>query len=305
MRRRTAAGATIMALLVLTGCGGAPGSGNSGGEAAAGDAGAPERAADLAPAAPKEDAADGAPSDDGGSGVIAAAAQLPVERQIIHTVELSIRTDDVAGAARRAATIATTALGFVADEHASGDDSATLTLKVPAGDHADVVARLEGLGKVTDRSRSTQDVTQEVTDTASRIESQRSSITRIRALLAEAGDLSDIISIEAELAEREADLDSLLSRQELLAGLTSMATITVSLYATGQEPPDDDDRGFLAGLAGGWDAFVSTAAVMLTVIGAVLPFAAVAVLVGYPAYVIIRRRRTTQPDAQPDAPPAA
>lgn len=303
MRRQSAFGATVVAILALAACS----SGGNDTDAASGAAIADEEAAAPAPAedAPADadkgaDDGAGESADEGAaSAIIAPAARSTTQRQIIYTVDLSISTDDVAGAAQRAATIAISAGGLVADEHTSGEDSSTLTLRVPASDHQDTIAKLEELGKVTDRSRGTQDVTDEVVDTASRIVSQRASIARIRALLDDATDLSDVISIESELAGREADLDALLSRQEQLAGLTSMATVTVSLYAYGEEPPPDDDRGFLAGLGGGWDAFVAAGALALTILGAVLPFAALAALVGMPGYVLIRRRR-----AHPAAPTA-
>ena len=48
---------------------------------------------------------------------------------------------------------------------------------------------------------------------------------------------------------------------------------------------------FLAGLAGGWNAFITIGGGFLTVLGALLPFAAVAALVGVPAWQIVKRRR--------------
>ncbi|MBB5790897.1 DUF4349 domain-containing protein [Jiangella mangrovi] len=303
VRRRTVLGTTTVALLAalaLAGCGGS-GSDDSG--SSAGGDGSLEAPAAEAPAegggsgdgeAAQDDAGDGdaGPRSEGGvlAEVVSAAAS---DRSIIYTVDLTISTDDVVAAANQAAAAAVTAGGYVADEQVYGDDNAVLTLKVPSADHQDTVAELETLGEVTSRSRGTEDVTQEVVDVASRIESQRASIARIRALLAEATQLADVVSIESELAGREADLDALLSRQEQLAGLTAMATITLQLFENGEEPvqPDDDDGGFLAGLSGGWDAFVTVGGGFLTALGAVLPFAAVAALVGIPAWQITKRRR--------------
>ncbi|WP_116951470.1 DUF4349 domain-containing protein [Jiangella endophytica] len=314
MTRRTTFGTTItvLAVLALAGCGGDDGGADSAGgsadvpaaEAPAesnGDAAAPDGAPEGG-----DDAADAAQSD---GGALANIASVVDGRSIIYTIDLAIGTDDVVAAANRAAAIATTAGGFVADEQVSGDENAVLTLKIPSDGHQQSVTELETLGDVTNRSRGTEDVTQEVVDVASRIESQRASITRIRALLADASQLTDVVSIESELATREADLDALLSRQEQLAGLTAMATVTLHLYETGEEPPqedDDDDGGFLAGLAGGWDAFVTVGSGFLTALGAVLPFAALAALIGVPAYRVVRRRRDQAPAATPvPGPPAA
>ncbi|SDS86354.1 DUF4349 domain-containing protein [Jiangella sp. DSM 45060] len=314
MTRRTTFGTAValLAALALAGCGGADDS-DSGGSSAA-DEPAPAAEAPEQNAAGDGDQAAGE-GEDGGKGdqassdggVLTNVANAVDGRSIIYTVDLTIGTDDVLAAANRASAIATTAGGFVASEQVSGDQDAVLTLKVPSTGHQQAVTELESLGEVTSRDRGTEDVTQEVVDVASRIESQRASIARIRALLADASALADVVSIESELATREADLDALLSRKEQLAGLTAMATVTLHLYEQGEEPPqeEDDDDGFLAGLAGGWDAFVTVGGGFLTALGAVLPFAAVAALVGVPAWQIAKRRRgQRQPAPLPDSPAA-
>jgi hypothetical protein len=300
MKHGMVAAAGVMTMLALAGCG------------------SPEEAAigsdrPGAAAGPENDAAGagGAAARDGG--LITQAVQDASGQDIVYTVELSIEVEDVHAASDRAATIATAAGGVVASEQVSGAEYATVTLRIPADVHADAVTGLESLGTVIERNRRTENVHEEVVDTASRVASQQASIARIRALLAEATDLAEIISIESELASREADLDALLSRQQQLARLTSMATVTVSLHAPGDEPETEDDMGFLAGLSGGWGALVATAAVVLTATGAMLPFAAAAALVGAPVWLVIRRRRAAratpagpgEPPAQPDASPAA
>ncbi|TDD98261.1 DUF4349 domain-containing protein [Jiangella asiatica] len=308
MRRQTTMGAigtTLVAVLALGACGAGGDDSSSAGDGGAQQAPAAERPdEDDAAADDAADAAAPAEGDTAESGVLNAAQSL-TDREIIYTVDLTITTDDVPAAADQAAAMVAAAGGFVASEQVSGDDHATLTLSVPSDGHQETVTELEALGEVTDRSRSTEDVTQEVIDTASRIESQRASIARIRALLAEATALAEVVEIESELAGREADLDALLSRQEQLAGLTSMATVNLTLHAAGEEPPpeeDEDDGGFLWGLSGGWDALVTVGGGLLTVVGAALPFAVVAAVVAVPAYVVIRRRRG---QAEPGGPAAS
>lgn len=281
MRRTSITAAAALAVAVLAGCSG----GSEGTADSSAEGGAAQR--EAAPEAADNAAGD---ADDAG-GVIDQAAMTASQRHVIHNVDLSIRTDDVPAAAHRAADIATGSGGLVADERTTGDRTATLTLRVPADGLDDALTRLTELGEVTHRTRSAEDVTQEVVDTESRVASQRASIGRLRTLLDEAGDLSDVITVERELSEREADLDALLSRQEQLAQQTSLATVTVSIEATSEPPDDDDDRGFLAGLGGGWDAFVSAGAVALTVLGAIVPFAILLAVVGYPVLVLVRRNR--------------
>jgi hypothetical protein len=107
----------------------------------------------------------------------------------------------------------------------------------------------------------------------------------------------------SELATREADLDSLLRRQEELAELTSLATVTVTFVAT-DSLVDEADVSFVSGLRGGWNALVDAATVATAGIGALLPFAVVAAALGVPVWWVLHRRRRvapTPPDAQPVA----
>jgi hypothetical protein len=242
-----------------------------------------------------------------GGGTISSAASIdPSPRHVIYNIDLVLETDDVARAAARAAALAETSSGFVANESTEGSESATLTLRVPAERHTSIVRELEQLGQVQHRSRTAEDVTDEVVDVDARIASQRRSIARIRELLDRATGLADVVRIESELANREANLDSLLQRQEQLSSLTTLATVTVTFYKTDDAPEEGPTAlGFMPGLRSGWDAFVATVRVVGTVAGAVLPFAGAAALVGIPAWLVWRRRRPASGGrAEPPQPPS-
>ncbi|MGH8823278.1 MAG: DUF4349 domain-containing protein [Jiangellaceae bacterium] len=281
MRRALATMLAVLAIAMISGC-------------SAGDEDADDDAATADGGAVAEGESDAAASDDGGA--VQAAQVDPSPREIIHYVDLTVAVDDVEADAQRAAVLAETSGGYVADESSDGTESATLTLRVPADGHTEIVEQLEEFGEVRSRSRTAQDVTDEVVDVDARITSQRRSIDRIRVLLDQAVDIDDIVRIESELASREAELDSLLQRQEELSGLTSLATVTVTFVATGSGADDALDAGFLGGLGTGWNAFVDVVRVMATLLGVLLPFLATAAVIGLPLWWGMRRRR------QPAAP---
>jgi hypothetical protein len=269
------------------------------------DSGAEGDGAEVeAEAADEGDGGGAEPEGGEDAGTVSAASIDPSPRHVIYNIDLVIETDDVARAAARAAALAETSGGFVANESIEGTDSATLTLRIPTSRHTTVVRDLEELGQVEHRSRTAEDVTAEVVDVEARVASQQRSIARIRELLDQAGDLSDVVRIESELATREANLDSLLSRQEQLASLTTLATVTVTFYKTDRAPEGGPDAvGFMSGLRGGWEAFVATIRVVGAVAGALLPFVAAAALVGIPGWLLWRRRRPAS--AEPPQPPPA
>jgi hypothetical protein len=233
------------------------------------------------------------PRQASGSGQADSAA-LPVVagRQVIRSASIALTVPNVPGAAASAGGIAVAAGGYTASENAQ-DSTATLTLQVPQARLDQVLHDLGGLGHVTSQGASAQDVTSQLVDVRSRISSQQASVDRVRALLAKAGSISDIVSIEGELTKREADLESLEQRNAELTSQTTMSAITVRL---GLAPPPPATKpvqasGFVAGLSSGWHAFVAALGVALVVVGAVLPFV---VILGVPALAVwwwLRRRR--------------
>jgi Domain of unknown function (DUF4349) len=289
------AGSVLLTGLLVAGCGASSsadkaassGSGISRGGAAA----APEKAPDPA-------AADGATAKD--------SPDLSVDqRSIIYRGAMTVRVKDVTAAASQATGIAQTAGGFIGSDNrdrGSGDDTATMELRVPADKFAVVVGQLSKLGREESRQISTEDVTEQTVDLDARLAVQQARVDSGRRLLAQAKSLTDLVMLEREVATRESDLASLQAKKRRLSDLTTLSTITlVLLDPKAVKEADDGPPGFLSGLSGGWDALVSSLAVLLTVLGALLPWL---LAVGIPLWLIlylVRRfgRRRTRSDVEP------
>jgi len=223
-------------------------------------------------------------------------SQPGVDRSLVRTATIELAAADVGETVDRARGIVSTADGYAGKEEVR-EESATLTLRVPSDRFDQALDELSKLGKVISRDQSAEDVTEKVVDLDSRIATQRSSVDRVRALLARASTVDEIVRIEGELTTREADLESLEQRRQALAGQVAMSTVTVRI-GSAPVPRRDESSGFLAGLSDGWGAFLDAGAVTLRVIGAVLPFLLV---LAVPAVLVIRwwrRRRTTATAAQ-------
>ncbi len=189
-------------------------------------------------------------------------------------------------------------------ETATGDGgevtTARLVLRVPSDRFEKTQAALEELATLTDSTSAEDDVSTEVVDVAARVRAQRKSVARIEALLARATDLQQIVSIEGQLASRQAELDSLVSRQTYLADQTKMSTITVYVEQLEEEKAEDEEEtGFASGLEDGWNSFVDGLVVALTVVGFLLPWLILVAVLGLPVWLVLRRRGGRRP-----APPA-
>ncbi|MDQ0584054.1 DUF4349 domain-containing protein [Streptomyces rishiriensis] len=286
------AGLLLAAALALTGCSGANDSGASSsadkaavGEAAAGEAGAGD--ADAA-----QDAKQGA----GSSGSKATSAPDVTVSRIIRTASLTVQVKDVPKALDEARATTENAGGYVGDETTVRDEDGAertrVVLRVPVAKYDDVLADLQGAGKLLERTAKAQDVTDQVVDVESRIASQRASVVRVRELMDRATKLSDVVTLEGELSSREADLEALLAQQSSLKDRTSLATVTLTLSEKPVVPAaEDDDPGFVDALAGGWDAFVTMLRWIAVVFGAALPFLVVGVLLVLAWLRLVRPRR--------------
>ncbi|MFJ3623540.1 DUF4349 domain-containing protein [Streptomyces iakyrus] len=281
----------LAAALALTGCGGADDNGGSGSSA--------DRGAAASRADDKAVSGEAAP-EGAGSGAKATAPPKVTASHIIRTASLTVQVKDVPKALEQARTGTENAGGYVGNEtttrDAEGHERTRVVLRVPVEKYDEVLAELEGTGKLLDRSAKAEDVTDQVVDVQSRITSQRASVARIRELMDRAGKLSDVVTLEGELSTRQADLEALLARQESLKDRTSLATITLSLSETPvKKAAKDDDPGFVDALAGGWNAFVTMLRWLAVAIGAVLPFAAVAALIVLLWVKVVRPRLPRRP----------
>ncbi|SEF30957.1 protein of unknown function [Amycolatopsis pretoriensis] len=282
MRTRWRAGLAGVAVLVaLAGCSAA-----ENGASSTADSGGSGRV----PAAPQQGTGGKADSK------VAAPQPGATERKLSRSARLELTATKVVDVVAQARGIALGAGGYTGQE-STGDQSATLSLAVPAERLDPVLDQLSHLGSsLVKRELNTQDVTEQVVDVEARLTTQRKSVERIRALLSQATSVSDITSIESELTSREATLESLEQQRNSLAGSVAMATVSMSIRSVAAPaPPSEDRSGFLGGLAGGWDAFLTFGGGLLTVLGAVAPFLLIVGPLAWGAWWLNRRRRASRP----------
>jgi len=219
------------------------------------------------------------------------------DRSVIITGVMYMTVEDPIAAADRAVGIVQNAGGRIDARSETAPDernggSASLTLRIPSNHLDAVVDDLRELGTVDQFSTDSYDVTTEVTDLEAQISTLRASTKRIEALLAEAKDISDIITLENELDGRQAELQSLEARQRGLDDQVSMSTIGLSLTTEPVVIVDDSPETFWDGLVSGWNALVAFLSGALVIVGVLLPWAALAGLIIVAVIVTIRSRRS-------------
>jgi len=306
-RHFVAAPLLLVVTLALAGCAG--GSDNGADSDSAGPMSADAPAADRLAVTDEDVAAREAGGADGAFAAALKTDESATQRSVISTGVVSLLDDDVAQARFDVQKVVDARGGEVAEEKTqTGEDGevsrSRLVVRIPVADFDDTMEELEGVARLESSSRSSEDVTTEVIDNEVRIRAQTASLRRVEVLLARARSIRDIVAIEAQLTRRQADLDSLKSRQAYLDDQTSMSTITVFLA----QPPEkaatteeDDATGFVAGLRSGWHGLTAVLVGGATVVGALLPFSVLFLLVGYPAWLLVRRIRASRTARTPSA----
>jgi len=293
-----------------------------GGSATSADTGYGADGAAVAPEAmsvPGMDA--GRPAD--GSVANTTSTTTTMDRQVIRTGSMSLQAEDVAKTVAQVRTLAADAGGYITaeDSSASGDSAnsaySSITAQVPAGKLDEFVAQVGRLGTVESINLAAQDVTTQVVDLDARIAALQTSVDRMTDLMAQANRIEDLLTIETQLSQRQAELDALRAQRAWLGDQVAMSTLSVTVRPVPTIAPVDTP-GFASGLEQGWAALVSAFAIAVTALGFFLPFlvllAILAVPITFAATWFVRRnrRRTAERAARlraagalPDAPVSA
>ena len=199
--------------------------------------------------------------------------------------------------------------GEVVSENTVTDDDgdarrSNLTLEVPVDAFTSVMSEVAGLATLEHQTRTVEDVTGAVADINSRVASAEQAIASLRRLFTRADKLGHIITLESQLAQRQADLEALQAQQRALAGQTEKSTITVSVIRIDKKAaaPDERRSGFLAGLDRGWEALKTTMVAISTALGLLLPLGSVLLMVALLARLAYRRWAAARPAAPVPAP---
>ncbi|MEU5879436.1 DUF4349 domain-containing protein [Spirillospora sp. NPDC047279] len=235
-------------------------------------------------------------------------------RSVIYQSDLRVRAKNVDTATTRAKQLVTAAGGYVDNESSTTEPvGANLTFKIPAERYPAVLEQLAGqLGTKLSLRQQAEDVTGEVADVDSRVRSAEATLGSFRKLLDKARTVGEVMNVEQEISQRQADLEALQARQKSLQQRTRFATVTLTLEAPkGSSSPAGKSReGFLGGLESGWDALTTFTKGLLLVLGWLLPFL-VPLSVIAAVFLAVRRRWTARRPYSPastppsGAPPAA
>jgi len=175
-----------------------------------------------------------------------------------------------------------------------------LTVQVPVDDYDEAMEAARDAGEVVQMQQSTYDVGAQVADVDARITALEASLVRLTALMDEATDITDVITLEQAISQRQSELDALKAQQRDLANQTAMSAISLTLMSPEDAQSSVDPQpqqtwweSFLEGLSQFWSWFGQ----------ALLIISPLLIAMGIIAWV--RRRRTHRAAPTPSQPATA
>ena len=186
----------------------------------------------IAPAAPREESVDD-------SGKIGADGDLQfAERMIISTGSISVEVEVVQESIARVEAVAENFGGFVERLSSFGNDdrqSASITIRVPQAQFKATLDQIRLLGDVQSENIGSDDVSEQFIDLEARLKSSQREEEALLSLLGRSLNVSDIITIERELARVRSTIEQLQGQLNFLERRVDLSTIFIELF-----PPAED-----------------------------------------------------------------
>jgi hypothetical protein len=285
--------AMVMVALAVAGCG----------EASPATNGEPQAGEAPSGAQPRDASGDGgdagAPATSGGEGL-----PLPqlADRKIIRTATLELEVEDVSAAVREVEDAAVAAGGFVSESNIFVDQpdddgsvesprrtqTATVTVRVPAGEYVGVMEQLRGIAKQVRSERSeASEVTEEYTDLEARLRNLETTEASYLELLKAAGEIPDILLVQDRLSQVRLEIEQVQGRINLLDNLTDLATITIQLSLPAAAAGDGGKNWAQKAWDVAWEGSQETAKALgsIAIVGGIaLLWLAIPALVGFAAW---------------------
>lgn len=176
--------------------------------------------------------ADAAGAPEGVTKGVDAVAQAPSDLLIIKTGSLDLRVADLNSALAQASAHIVGLGGYTSASQRQGDAenaTASVTYRIPADRWDDALSQLRALAeKVLDESTQTSDVTGQVLDLGARISNLQASEQALRAIMARATEIKDVLAVQSQLTDIRGQIEQLATEKKHLEEQAAFSTLAVS-----------------------------------------------------------------------------
>jgi len=265
---------------------------------------AESRFAKEAAVEPAQQAQPAAAATDAGGAAAQGAANgksAPLPRKIIRTADLQLIVNDFDQAEQQLQHLISQCKDcYVAQADVGGAKGAPRhgrwKIRVPADRFDSFIAEVSQLGVPERNSVDSQEVTAEYYDLDTRIKNKKVEEARLlKQLENSTAKLEEILAVEREIARVRGEIEQQEGRLRMLANLTTLTTVTVTIQETKNYVPPQAPT-FLSNVTSTFTnslhALVTFGQNVALLIVALTPWLPLFALIGLPLWLFIRRRRS-------------
>lgn len=156
------------------------------------------------------------------------------DRKIVKTADVALQVKDFQRFSDRLHDNVRQSGGYIASEQQSQDAGVienTVAIRVPVNRFEELMAQLPGdSDKLETKKVSSDDVTMELIDTKSRLETKKEVRERYLELLKQAHSMNDIIAVQNEINDIQGEMDQAAGRIAWLGHSSAYSTINLRFY---------------------------------------------------------------------------
>ncbi|NLO85577.1 MAG: DUF4349 domain-containing protein [Clostridiales bacterium] len=224
------------------------------------------------------------------------------DRKLVRTADVTVRSTAFDQDVQSVQTLLAEVGGYVENLYQYGDSqndqerTMSLSMRVPSDKLDQFLTGMNGIGRMTNRSEGTQDMTVQYADNEARLQTLKDKMTRLNELLAKAENVSDLVEIESAIADTQYQIDSYETSQRSIDRRVDMSAVnvTVAEETTAQSAAADDmslGERIKAGLNASTKGLVKFLRNMVVFLVMALPVLVPAAVIAVVVWLIKRRKK--------------
>ncbi|MGX4586781.1 DUF4349 domain-containing protein [Paenibacillus chitinolyticus] len=226
------------------------------------------------------------------------AAADGFDRKVIYKGNLVAEVEDYAKAQRALRELVTASGAYIlqfTEDNTASEIGGTFTIKVAAGGFSSLLDGIEKISPTRQRNITGQDVTEEYVDLTSRLKAKEVVEARLLAFMEKATKSDELLAFSAELGKVQEEIERIKGRMRFLDQNVEYSTVELKLY-------QPKEGGLLKGAGTPFgkqigSTFTKSIDFIFTIlkglvifVTALLPVAAIALVIGLPIYFGVRSR---------------
>lgn len=193
--------------------------------------------------------------------------------------------------------------------YGSGYRSGDYTVRIPADQFQAFLDQVGTICHVTYKEEGSENVSEAYYDAESRLVTQQTKLERLQALLAQAENMEDIITIESAISDTELEIEQLTGTLRRYDSLVDFSTVYITLQEVYQlsnveEPATTFGSRMSTAFASGWRGFVSALEGLAVALAYGWVWLLLLVVIGVVVGRILWKRRhpKAKPEEKPETP---